>query len=227
MDWNLTQDKNKDLLIEEGYYANWEDTTLWKGNILYTNVLFYKALTDFAHLLKHIKNKEHLKYLDLSKKLNKKINSVFWNKEFYSKSPEAKNYISIGANMLAIIYRIANREKAKKIFNSLKKEHLLEEIPMKSSYPRYPTYRTSLLKSKYQNSYGWGWVSCLAIVAMSETGLKKQAREHLKELEDLIVKSRGLAEIYEDKRPVNNFLIKTEQPFAWSSGLFILAKNSV
>lgn len=48
--WLDMQDTNKNNLVEEKNYANWADSLKTNGEVLYTNVCYYKALDDMEKI---------------------------------------------------------------------------------------------------------------------------------------------------------------------------------
>ncbi len=48
--WISKQDKDNDLLIDEGFGANWAESALKQGEVMFTNACYFKALTDFSKM---------------------------------------------------------------------------------------------------------------------------------------------------------------------------------
>jgi glycogen debranching enzyme len=233
IDWNFSNDKERGLLINEGFFANWEDTVFWRGKLLYTNVLHYWALKSFAELAKSAGDKDHKKYSALAEKVKKKINDQFWNGQYYEKtSRKIIHYFCIDANMLAIVSGVADINKAKKIMEYTKESGLDDEVPVRSSYPRYPLWRNSparliTLSTGYQGTYEWIWVSCLDILAKQKIGMKKDAMAKLEKLSKKIVEFDGVYEVYSEGKPVKGIFLMSDQPFAWSAGMFVYAHDKI
>lgn len=236
IDWNFSNDRERDLLIEEGFFANWEDTVFWRGKLLYTNVLHYWALKSFAELVRIAGiagKKDHKKYMDTAEKARKKINEQFWNGDYYEKKAgKETRYFCIAGNMLAIISGIADNKKAKKIIEYMKKSGLDSEVPLRSTYPKYPLWRNSparlvTLSTGYHNTYEWIWVSCLDILAKQKTGMKKEAMAKFRRLCEKIIEFDGVYEVYSDGRPVKGIFLMSDCPFAWSAGMAIYAYNTL
>ncbi len=232
MDWNFSNDSVRDLLLEEGYFANWEDTVFWRGQLLYTNVLHCWALKCFAELAE-ITGRDSKSYKQLAGKVKERINSCFWNGQYYEKtSRKIIHYFCIDANMLAIISGVADKKKAKKIMDHMKISGLETEVPLRSTYPRYPLWRHSparliTLSTGYQSSYGWIWVSCLDILAKQSVGMKKEAVKKFEALARKIAEFDGVYEVYAKGKPVKGIFLMADQPFAWSAGLFVYTSNKL
>ena len=237
IEWSQSNDHDRNLLIEEGYLANWEDTVFWRGEVLYTNVLHYKALADFAELSKSIgKMQEYNIYKATAEKVKDKINRDFWNGDHYMKSVTRKKryrrYFCIDANMLAILFGIADKGKAEKILQNIVDLELNTTAPMRSTWPRYPLWKISpariiTFSAGYHNAFGWLWISCLYALALDKAGKHKEAIEYLERIGDKIREFEGVYEVYKKGRPVGNPFVKSDFPFAWSAGMFVYAYNYV
>jgi len=80
----------------------------------------------------------------------------------------------------------------------------------------------------YQNGMSWQWLGCMNVVSKQKAGLKKEANDLLCKISEIIVKYDGAYEVYENTgKPVKRKFYKSEQPFAWSSGLFIYAHEQL
>lgn len=232
MDWNFSNDRERNLLINEGYFANWEDTVFWRGELLYTNILHYWALRDFADLSRIAGVKGYEMYIQIADKVMKMINSQFWNGNYYEKRRKTlvPSYFSIDGNMLAVVSGIADREKAGKIMEYMKTKGLDKEVPMRSTYPRYPLWKNSparliTLSTGYHSTYSWIWVSCMFILAEHDAGRKEDALAKLELLCRKIIEYDGIYEVYAQGKPVKGIFTMSDYPFAWSAGLFVYAYN--
>jgi len=79
----------------------------------------------------------------------------------------------------------------------------------------------------YQNQgVHWLWLGALAAIALHKAGYKKEAKKALKDIEKIIEKHRIVSEVYtKDGKPVKRLFYRSEQPFAWSSSLYLLAEK--
>ena len=231
--WNLSQDRDKDLLIEEGNYAGWTDSIRKQGKVLYTNVLHSQALLCMSKICSaQKKDAESKNYLELQKKLKSQINKLFWNGRYYSDWIDRgrHDYFSTDGNLLAILYDIADRKKALSIEDCIE-EFGINQPPSKTNYPKYPLRILSLIDSlagisDYHNGMSWLWLGCLDVICKKKLGLKGESQRLLSEIAEIIIKYNGVYEVYEpDGNPVKRSFYKSEHPFAWSAGMFLYALN--
>ncbi|MBD3203509.1 hypothetical protein GF327_04395 [Candidatus Woesearchaeota archaeon] len=232
--WNLMFDKDKDMLIEEDYFATWADNLKKRGNVLYTNICHCHALYCISELFGFINYKKDQKlYREKYNETKKKINEVFWNGLFYSDwvyKGIKYDYFSTDGNVLAVVFDIADKKKSKRIENSLEKSGINNFVPSLTNLPKYPLkYSTSLQLllmgiPDYHNGICWLWLGCLDVVAKHKAGMQKDAFSLLKRISEIIIKYNGVYEVYEKTgQPVNRLFYKSEEEFAWSAGLFVRA----
>lgn len=237
IDWNFMNTAKDDVLIKEGFFANWEDTIIWRGRLLYTNLLHQKALSDFADLSAIVdENEDHERYSGLAGRVKEKINSDYWSDDHYMKSTRLgdryKKYFCIDANLLAIMFDVADKERSEKIISKIQGLGLDNEAPMRSTWPRYPLWKVSparllIFSAGYHDAFGWLWVSSLYAAALQKLGMKKEAKEYLGRMADKINEFDGVYEVYSNGKPMKSIFVKSDYPFAWSAGMMVHTYNKL
>ncbi|MDI6782471.1 MAG: amylo-alpha-1,6-glucosidase [bacterium] len=76
--WLRYQDVNGCGLLESGEASDWADLFANRGNVLYVNVLYYRALTVVAELMEMLKKKPDKDYKKLAADVSYKLNLLFW-----------------------------------------------------------------------------------------------------------------------------------------------------
>ncbi|MCX6710057.1 MAG: GH116 family glycosyl hydrolase [Candidatus Woesearchaeota archaeon] len=232
MDWNFTLDKNRDFLIEEGYYCSWLDCVKKSGNVLYTEVCHYKACAAFSRIARRIGKKEDWKkYSEIAQKTREKINEKFWNGKFYNDWIDFNGKIhgnfSTDGNLLAIMFGISSRKKSRSIISCIKDFGLENGVPYKTNYPKYRFSEIDFLlypagMKDYHNGMSWLWIGCAGILAKAKAGMKKESVQLAEKIAKKIIECNGVYEVYEENgKPVKRLFYKSEFPFAWASGLFL------
>jgi glycogen debranching enzyme len=226
IEWNLK--RTKELLIYEDEYCNWADSIKKRGFVLYSNVCHCHALKCY-HELYGIK-----KYHSLYLKTKEKINEVFWSGEHYIDwidDEKHYNYFSTDGNMLAVIWEIADKDKARHIEEAA---HIFEvnETPSGCVHPKYPkslAYCPLRLVGlgDYHNGLSWLWLGAISSAAKKKIGMDNEAKEMIEKISALISRYGEVFEVYEKGMPVKRMLYKSEKPFAWSSGLFVYAYSKI
>jgi len=236
MDWNFTQDFNNDLLMEEGPFAGWADSLKKKGTVLYTNVLHFSALQAFSRICEALnKPTDARHYLHLANCVKEKINTVFWNGSYFIDWLEGKkkhDFFSTDGNVLAIVFGLTNLQQAKKIQAYIQKFELDSGFSTHTNFPKYGLkhiykWFIPIRIHDYHNGLEWLWIGCVDAVAKSSIGMKKEAIALLERIAKKIVEYEGVYEVYDKGSPVKRLFYKSERWFAWSSGLFVWACNTV
>lgn len=224
--------KMKNGFIREYLLSNWMDTIFKNGNVLYTNALYCQALKSFSEIASYVGKKEDSEYYQKKYiEFKDKINSEFWNGEFYDDELGKYRMFDLAGNVLAVVLDIADQEKAKKIIKkadeikSFKKNARLHPI----NYPHHPFWKIAPMATaigiiNYQNEISWSWIEALLVAAKVKAGEKDKAIENLKDFSCLIAEKGHIHETYfPNGRPFDHLLWKSAVPFAWGAGLFLWA----
>ncbi|MBR9676178.1 hypothetical protein GOV05_04160 [Candidatus Woesearchaeota archaeon] len=228
--------QKKKGLIYGKKYATWQDSIKKKGYTLYNNVLYYQALTcmDFlAHKLDYKKD-----YARRAKDFKDKLNDFFWKEHHYVDWVDDEHirhdYFSTDGNTLAVLFGIADKQKAKKISQYILKNDLLKPFGARTNHPKYDPKQVffwfkPLGLSDYQNNGAlWVWLGVLCIFTLHIAGYKKEALHELQKISEVLAKHDLVYEVYsQNSRPLKRFFYKSEAPFAWSSAFFILAYKTL
>jgi len=235
IEWLKARDRDSDGLVEEGLFANWMDTVLKFGVVLYTNCCYFRALSDFSKLC-DIAGETDLaeKHAMLAERTKGQINRRFWNGRYYNDWHDFwdQDFFSSDGNILASLWDVADNVQSQIIQNYIKQRQL-SKVPIKTNFPPYPPWRVALpllpfRAYHYHNGFSWPWLGCMNAIAMKKNGLHKEAEQQLKAIADTINMANSSPEILDENGlPVNEFMLKSEKPFAWTAGLFVLAVHEI
>ncbi len=229
--WLERFDRDNDVLLEQGMFADWADCLKRKGKVLYTNVLWYKALKSLDEISR-ILGVEGQNYREKAELVKERINKEFWNGEFYLDTLHKLRNFSTDGNLLAILFDVANKEQALNIENYIMKNRI-DAVPCYLNHPNYNSNSISIVTRlagipDYHTSMTWLWLGCLDVVCKHKLGLKQQAIEELLRISRIINKQGSIFEVYEqDGSPVNRRFYKAATDFSWSAGLFVYACNAI
>lgn len=234
--WLQHLDIDRDGLVESGILSDWMDSVIKWGKLLHVNIMYYKALDDFAKICEILNRDELVKpYREASYSTKKAINQQFWNEQFFAdwrRGNKTGNFCADG-NVLAILLKIASREQAETVFDFIDRHDLELESGLHTVYPRYPWY--SILPNYYL--YGipdyhtrlvWPWITSLYGLAKWRQGKKEQAIDTLYNTARLFLAHDFVGEVYEPNgTPVRRLIYQSEVPFAWNAAAFVYAVKSV
>jgi hypothetical protein len=133
---------------------------------------------------------------------------------------------------LAIVFGLTTHEQARKIQQFILDNELTHGFSTRTRFPHYSKrhiYWPFLLinMGDYHNGMEWLWVGCTDVVAKWRCGLHQDAMDHLSKISHKIIQYNGVFEVYHNGEPVRRLFYKSEEWFAWSSGMFVWACNEL
>ena len=160
MDWLSAQDGNNDALLEIPEAGDWTDLFGRSYNILYDEVLWYRANVCFGRLLELLGNNEKAgDYLRWSQVIKREILLNFWpttKNKLYQSTTFAEQQYSLGdaryliaqvtpfdfswrcdvyGNILAYLYDVIDKEKASSAFRFMWGSGVNDPYPVENVYP--------------------------------------------------------------------------------------------
>jgi glycogen debranching enzyme len=221
-------------LAVEGPIAGWNDGIYKKGSVLITNVLFWKAFSDWENLCVEYKIAADPRLKGVAARIKAQLDSRFFNGRYYIDwiDREKHDFFDANANLLAVYLGLAGKKKSGQIMQFIG-EHLLDKPLVRLSYPSYPAKYQELFNrlfgmGDYTGGLYWPEPALLYILSLARLGKKKEAGARLEEFAARVVEHRGVHEIYtEDKKPLARWQYRAEYPYARGAALYILANNSV
>ncbi len=230
MKWYITN--FDDECISEWFACEWADATLKIGIVLYTNILYWKALKDMSLLAASLHQiSDSKRYCCRSARIREIIYRSFWNGKYFIDWIDYKkqDYFASHPNMLAVHFGLVNRNEAHMILDTAGK-FCQNHFTLEENYPRYPWYRIPLFHhcigmGDYHNR-GCLWLQpgILFAINLYKVGRKDEAIKFFHTISSKIVEYDGVFEVYEkDGSPVKRSFYQAEQPFAWSAGLYLFA----
>ena len=220
-------------LLHQAAFADWSDTISRKGWILYTNILYWKALKDMSEAALWSGKEEDLEYFSAREaEIRRAINEYFWRADlgYYVTSERFANLSSSG-NLLAIVWGLATSEQGQSILDRMKHFHMAEPVPTKPVYPPYPKRYVAIENRLsrlgfYHIKAAWLWLGALHAIALCRMDRPQEAGEILYRLSKVILRDGIVHEVYHPNGQfVSNFWYTSEAPFTWSAGVLVYALN--
>lgn len=222
-------------LIREWFQCEWADAVLKSGFTLYTNVLYWKALTDMATLAKRSQRPRDATYFSqLSTQVAAAIRQTLWNGTYFADWADwfgRHDYFSSHGNMLAIVFGLTNVRETDRIL-AIANRYCWNGWTLETNYPAYPPWLISPLNiitglADYHNR-GCLWLQpgILYSIALYRAGYSKDAHFVLSRIAKKINEYDDVYEVYDKSgEPLHRALYQSEHPFAWSAGLFLWASH--
>ena len=212
---------SKDGLIIETKYGGWMDSIKKTGCVLYTNVLYYRALFFIFSLCKDIKRFDlYDKYILKAVEVSKSINTRLWNGRYYKDFTDQKqDYFDAMGNSLALLFGVVPEASFDLIYYAL-------YAPITTVYHKsliYTPFRIIGL-ADYQNGMIWPHVEATIALAAKRINKKELWASKIDSIHNLMLQYNTIHEVYEkDHHPVDRFFYKSEKHFSWALAMYILA----
>jgi GH15 family glucan-1,4-alpha-glucosidase len=220
-------------LLHQEAFTDWSDTISLTGWVLYTNIVFWKALKDMSEAAAWIGRTDEREYYSIREaEVRNAIDGHFWRDDLgYYMTSEQFDNLSSSSNLLAIVWGLANRAQSNSILDTMKRFQMAEPVPTKPVHPPYPRHylaienRLSRL-AFYHVDAAWLWLGALHAVALCRLDRHAEAKEVLYRLSKVILRDGIVHEVYHpDGRFVSNFWYTSEAPFTWSAGVLVFAHH--
>jgi len=247
INWNLTRDFDHDLLMEDGYFSTWADSVRKRGKVMYTNALHYAAFMAFSDICRRLRKTSLARhYMGVASRIKEQANLLLWNGSYYldflynGTTPEMyveflndnspRDIFSSSGNVLAGLFGLADKTEQVQIQRSMESFGINDGFCTITNAPKYhkkhiyPPFRLIGL-ADYHNGLQWLWLGCVDAVFKYRAGFRKEAYAVLNGISKKIVEYGGVYEVYDNGKPVKRLFYKSEEYFAWSSGLFVWACN--
>ncbi|MCC7289985.1 hypothetical protein IT417_01910 [bacterium] len=219
-------------LLWEGVMTEWNDTAWKHGNLLYSNIIYWKMYKELYSASEKFKL---LKVEDLKNKkesIERALRARLWNGQYFNdwNGYFKHDYFYSFGNSLAIAWGLTTDSETDSILSKAKSA--VFDFTLESNTPKYPWWRIDIINhltgtSDYQNQ-GILWMAPAAAYIMALTKAKKfrNLSMFIERLSNKIIKDGTIFEVYErNGLPVNRLFYKSENPFAWASGLLTAAFN--
>ena len=220
-------------LVHQGAFSDWADSIGRSGAILYTNVLWWKALAaleDVAGILA-----EDLESFPTSaESVGQAILERLYDPKLgYLKNTPTSELFSSAGNFLAVSWGLTTSEQSNAILDYAAEQGISSPVPSKVTDRNYPWYQVGPEMwiagiSTYHTSCAWMWIGGWHAIALARTQRLNEARETVQRMLDVVDRDRTVYEVFNEKgTPLQTRLYQSEGPFSWSAGLMLHAHREV
>ncbi|MGB7875752.1 MAG: hypothetical protein WBL25_15335 [Anaerolineales bacterium] len=234
MQWLKNNNHNVDsTLLSQGAYADWADSVARRGNVLYTNVIYWKALSEMALAAASLnKTDEAVVYVSEAEAVSRAIQEVFWRPDLgYFVTSHNLEQLSSAGNLLAIAWGLSFPEQTESILKVMDEAGMAEPVPTRVAYPSYPPNLIAIENllgglANYHTEASWLWIGAWHVIALANSDHLDQAQEIMSRIAEVIVRDRQVNEVHgPDGKPLKSIWYKSESPLTWNAGMIIHAYN--
>jgi GH15 family glucan-1,4-alpha-glucosidase len=218
-------------LLYQQSFADWADSVARRGYVHYTNVVYWKALSEMAEAAAGLDMPAHSEiYRKKAESVASAIQQRFWKDELgYFVTSESMPYFSSDGNLLAVAWGLTAPEQAKRILESMEQTGIASPVPTRvtsAAYPRELVAIENVLGGMphYHAEAAWIWLGAWHVIAEARCGDLTKARALLSRISAVIVRDKQVNEVYgKNGEPMSSLWYKPEAPLTWNAGMFIYA----
>jgi len=223
----------EDVLLNQGAYADWADSIARRGRVLYTNVIYWKALSEMASAAARQDWKdEAAHYHAQAGNVSHAINTQLWRPDLgYFVTSDGLDQLSSDGNLLAIAWGLAKTEQAETILKVMEEAGMAEPVPTRVVYPSYPMELVALENllgrlPNYHTDASWLWIGAWHVIALVRTGHIDKAHQLVARITEVIIREKQVNEVHApDGKPLSSIWYKSESPLSWNAGMIIYASH--
>jgi glycogen debranching enzyme len=220
-----------DPLLHQGAFADWADSIARRGRVLYTNIVYWKALSEMAIAASQLDlQREAVSFYVKAENLLRAINRHFWRSDLgYFVTSDELTQLSSDGNLLAIAWGLAKPEQAESILKVMDEAKMAEPVPTRVTHPSYPQQLIALENllggmASYHTNASWLWIGAWHIIALVKTGHIEAAKKLVARMLEIIVRDRQVHEVHAPNgAPLSSMWYTPEAPLTWNAGMVIYA----
>ena len=223
----------EDPLLHQGAFADWADSIARRGRVMYTNVVYWKALSEMVVAANRLNlPEEAASYFVSAEHVLRAINQRFWATErgHFTTSDELFQLSSAG-NLLAIAWGLTNPAQAESILRVMREARMAEAVPTRVSHPPYPRQVIAWENvlggmAGYHTDASWLWIGAWHVIALIRTGQLEEAQQLLTRILTIIARDRQVVEVHSrNGEPLSSRWYTPESPLTWNAGMVIYASR--
>jgi glycogen debranching enzyme len=221
----------EEALLHQQSFADWADSVARTGYVHYTNVVYWKALTEMALTAAEL---DMLAHSDMYKRkadlVASAIQQRFWREDLgYFVTSDRLPQLSSDGNLLAIAWGLASPEQSRRILQAMEQAGMASPVPTRVASTPYPSELIAVENvlagmAGYHTDAAWIWLGSWHVVSLVRCGELAKAQELLSRISSVIVRDKQIHEVYgRDGKPMASIWYKPEAPLIWNAGMFIYA----
>ena len=232
-DWLENYAFYDDGLLHQSAFADWADSVARAGRVLYTNVLYWKALFDLAALAAKFGFIADEDYFSAkASQVKASINTHFWREDLsYFVTSQLFDNLSSSGNLLAVAWGMASETQSNSILDKMDEFGMANPVPTQVVHRAYPRKFIAIENrlggiGNYHTSAAWLWLGAWHVIASARMGRLDEANALFGRIAAVITRDGAVHEVYDPNGHfLSTFWYTSEAPLTWSAGMVIYAKH--
>lgn len=231
MQWLRQYTGAEDDFLHQPAFADWADSIARHGAVLYTNVVYWKALQEIANLasLLNFVNEANF-YRRIGQDIKDALTSNLWRDHLgYFATSKTLDNLSSAGNLLTIAWGLADEAQSHAILDALNAARMAIPVPTQAAFPPYPSSQIAIENrlagvAHYHTEGAWLWIGAWHLIALCRVGRGKEAQSLLERISRVITSDQQVHEVYgSDGKPMSSFWYQSESPLTWNAAMLIYA----
>jgi len=220
----------KDGFIHEHFLGNWMDTVFKFGAVLYTNVLYMRALEAMVLIAQVAGYDDEAEvYVHRARSMKRRLQKEFWNGAFFAdeRRLRKRKVFDLAGNVLAVVYDVADQHQKRELLCSLEtfyKKHgtWVPAVPTGQRWYKINPLAYVFGMADYHTTTVWLWIVALLMHAFYDNGASARAQAMLDEVTLALERDNAVGETYfTDGTAYKKYFWHSASPFLWSSGVLL------
>jgi GH15 family glucan-1,4-alpha-glucosidase len=222
-----------DGLLHQKAFADWADSIARQGRVLYTNVLYWKALQALAEAAPIYGKPEDQNYfVAKAQYLKSSINEHFWRNDLgYYVTSHIFDNLSSSGNLLAVAWEMTTLDQAHSILDKMNEFEMANPVPTRVVHRPYPDKFIAVENRlggipHYHTHAAWLWLGAWHVIALARMRRMAEAEMLLYRISKVIVRDGTVHEVYAPTgHYLSSFWYTSEAPLTWSAGMVVYAHH--
>lgn len=235
LNWLEDHTHKDDGLLHQAAFTDWADSVGRTGRILYTNVLYWKALQEMSTFAQQHDLADDLQCCsDKAFKLRQALQRQFWREDLgYFVVSEQHDMLSSSGNLMAIAWNLATPAQAHSILDRMQEFGMADPVPTRVTHREYPEALIALENRlagipEYHTHAAWLWLGAWHMIALTRMNRQDEAETLLQRAAQIIVRDGVVHEVYgRDSYPLSTLWYTSEAPLTWNAGMLVFAYHEV
>jgi GH15 family glucan-1,4-alpha-glucosidase len=223
-----------DGLLQQGPFTDWADSIARAGRVIYTNVIYWKALQQLAEAAERYGQAlDREIFAEKAERVAQAINDHFWHEElgYFITSRRFDTILSSPGNLLAIAWGLTTPEQAHSILDKMAEMNLATPVPTQVTNESYPSEYIGIENRlagirQYHTHAAWLWIGGWHVAALTKMERFAEAEELMQRICQIIVEDGVVHEVYDrNGNYLSTFWYTSEAPLTWSAAVVVHAHH--